>query len=463
MVMIISFIIYFCSLTSIGIYFYHKNKNASDYIIGNRSLNYWVTAIATQASDMGSWLFLAFPAAIFMNGMFEFWTAIGLISFMFLNWQFIAPKLRYETERYNALTLSTYFSNRFNDTSGLLRVISALITIYFFTVYLTAGIVGLGRLFEAAFSIDYSYGIVLGLLCGITYTLIGGFLAVAWCDMFQGIFLLVMIVFVPIYTYFVVGGIDAINIAASARNISLSLFSSETSLFTALILAASWGLGYFGQPHILTNFMGIDDPKKISRAKWVGVTWQIMVLTSSAMIGAVGLAYFKEGLANPELLFVLMTKQLFFPFFAGFVLCAILAATLSTMDSHILVAGSTFAEDLYLQLFKKRATSVELMWISRAASLSISLVALYIALTNQSSVYNLTNYAWSGVGSAFGPLVITSLYSKITTREGAIAGMLVGAAVAGIWPYFGLGILPLVPGFFAGLATNLSVSLLFRK
>ncbi len=461
--MIVSFVIYFCILTSIGIYFYHKNKNASDYIIGSRSLNYWVTAIATQASDMGSWLFLAFPAVIFTNGMFEFWAAIGLVTFMFLNWQFIAPKLRYETERYNALTLSTYFSNKFNDTSGLLRVISALITIYFFTVYLTAGIVGLGRLFEAAFSIDYSYGIVLGLLCGITYTLIGGFLAVAWCDMFQGIFLLAMIIFVPIYTYFVVGGIDAINLAASAKNISLSLFNSETSFFTAFALAAGWGLGYFGQPHILTNFMGIDDPKKISSAKWVGLTWQVMVLTSSAMIGVVGLAYFSQGITNPELIFVVMTKQLFSPFFAGFVLCAILAATLSTMDSHILVSGSTFAEDLYLQLFKKDATSVELMWISRAASLCISLVALYIALNSKSSVYNLVNYAWSGVGSAFGPLVITALYSKMVTREGAIAGMLVGAAVAGIWPYYGFTMLPLIPGFFAGLATNLSVSLLFKK
>lgn len=461
MVMIWAFVIYFVTLTSIGIYFYHRNKNASDYIIGNRSLNYWVTAIATQASDMGSWLFLAFPAAIFTNGMFEFWAAIGLITFMFLNWQFIAPKLRYETERYNALTLSTYFSNRFKDTSGTLRVLSALITILFFTFYITSGIVGLGRLFEAAFSIDYSYGILLGLLCGITYTLIGGFLAVAWCDMFQGIFLLIMIILVPLYAYFIVGGIDAIDMAASAKNISLSLFNSGTSFLTAIVLAASWGLGYFGQPHILTNFMGIEDPKKISRAKWVGLTWQVLVLTSSAMIGVVGLAFFNESLANPELLFVLMTKQLFFPMLAGFILCAILAATLSTMDSHILVSGSTFAEDLYQQLFRKNAASVELMWVSRAASLTISLVALYVATNNKNSVYNLVNYAWSGVGSAFGPLVITALYSKRVSKEGAIAGMLVGAAVAGMWPYYGFNVLPLVPGFFAGLITNLAVSFFF--
>jgi sodium/proline symporter len=463
MIMILAFAIYFCILTSIGVYFYQRNKNASDYIIGNRSLNYWVTAIATQASDMGSWLFLAFPAAIFTNGLFEFWTAIGLIIFMFLNWQFIAPRLRYETERYNALTLSTFFSNRFNDTSGILRVVSALITILFFTFYITSGIVGLGKLFQAAFSIDYNIGIILGLICGITYTLIGGFLAVAWCDMFQGIFLLVMILFVPIYSYFIVGGIHAIKLAASTKNISLSLFSSETSLLTAFALAAGWGLGYFGQPHILTNFMGIDDPKKISRAKWVGITWQILVLSASAMIGVIGLAYFNQGLENPELLFVLMTKQLFFPLLAGFVLCAILAATLSTLDSHILVSGSTFAEDLYQQLFRKNATSIELMWISRAASLSISLIALYIASNNNHSVYNLVNYAWSGIGSAFGPLVITSLYGKNITREGAIAGMLIGSAVAGIWPYYNFGVLPLIPGFFSGLLTIYIISFFTRR
>ncbi len=463
MMMLLAFIIYFCALTSIGFYFYKRNKNAEDYIIGNRSLNYWVTAIATQASDMGSWLFLAFPAAVFANGLFEFWAAIGLIVFMFLNWQFIAPKIRVATEKLNALTLPTYFSRRYNDTSGMIRVLSACITILFFTFYISSGIVALGRMFQAAFGIDYTIGIVLGLLCGLIYTLIGGFLAVAWCDMFQGIFLLAMILLVPIYTYFYVGGFDAITLAAQARHISLSLFDHGRSLWMALMLAVGWGLGYFGQPHILVNFMGIDDPKKISNAKWVGISWQILVLSSSAAIGVVGLAFIKDGLPNPELLFIIMTKQLFFPLLAGFILCAILAATLSTLDSHILVSGSTFAEDLYQQLFKKDASSVELMWISRAAACLISLVALYIASNNSNTVYDLVNYAWSGVGSAFGPLVITSLYTDYVTREGAIAGMLVGAATAGIWPYCNVCILPLVPGFFASLGTLCVVSLMTRK
>jgi sodium/proline symporter len=463
MIMLISFAIYFCILSAVGIYFYHRNKNVSDYSIGNRSLNYWVTAIATQASDMGSWLFLAFPAAIYTSGLFEFWTAIGLVVFMFLNWQFIAPKLRYATEKYNADTISTFFCERYNDRQSLLRIISALITIFFFIFYIAASIAAIGLLFESAFNINYTVGTILGLACGLSYTLIGGFLAVAWCNLFQGLFLLVVILFVPIYAFFFIDGFSAIQLAATAKNVGLSLISSEKSLLSALALAAGWGLGYFGQPHILINFMGIDDPKKISSAKWVGITWQILVLSAAASIGLIGMAFFNTGLANPEMLFVNMTTQLFFPFLAGFVLCAILAATLSTMDSHILVSGSTFAEDLYLQLFNPKASQVKLLKTSRIASFTISAVALYVANHNSSSMYNLVNYAWSGTGSAFGPLMIASLYSNYITRTGALAGMVTGALVSGLWHYSGINILPLVPGFFSSLCVMFGVSSLSKK
>ena len=463
MIMLISFAIYFCILTAIGIYFYHRNKNVTDYSLGDRSLNYWVTAIATQASDMGSWLFLAFPAQIYLTGLYEFWTAIGLVVFMFLNWQFIAPKLRYATEKYDALTVSTFFCKRYGDGQGLLRIISAFITIFFFTFYIAASIAAIGLLFESSFGVSYGLGTVLGLACGLSYTLIGGFLAVAWCDLFQGLFLLAVIVFVPIYAFFFIDGISAIKLAASAKNAGLSLISSEKSLLSALALAAGWGLGYFGQPHILVNFMAIDDPKKINSAKWVGITWQILVLTAAACIGLIGMAYFNTGLENPEMLFVIMTKQLFFPLLAGFVLCAILAATLSTMDSHILVSGSTFGEDLYLQLFNRKATPEQLMRISRIASIGISAGALYIANHTGSTMYELVNYAWSGTGAAFGPLMIASLYSNYVTRAGALAGMVTGAVVSGLWFYTGSDLLPLVPGFFSSLFVMYGVSYFSEK
>lgn len=464
MLMLIAFLIYFCALTAVGIYFYRRNKNASDYMIGNRSVNYFVTAIATQASDMGIWLFMAFPAMVYAQGLFECWTAIGLTVCMFINWHCIAPRLRKETERYDALTLSTYFAKRFGDNSGYLRLLSAFITIWFFTAYIASALVGMGRLFADAFQIDYHYGTIIGLMCGMLYTLIGGFIAVAWCNLFQGLFLLVMIIIVPLYTYFYVGGIDAITTAAMLKNVQLSLFNSDRSVVTALLLAAGWGLGYFGQPHILVNFMGIDDPKKLGAAKWIGISWQIMVLTAATAIGVTGIAFSSVTITNPELLFIVITKTLFSPLLAGFILCAILAATLSTMDNHILISGSTFAEDIYNLLYKKEVHSTELVWISRAASLCISLLALFIASFNNNSVYNLVNYAWSGTGSAFGPLVVTALYCHYVTRTGAIIGMIVGAAVSGIWPWVTTNsILPLVPGFFSGLATIYVVSWLEKS
>lgn len=461
--MLISFAIYFCLLTAVGIYFYRRNKNVTDYSLGNRSLNYWVTAIATQASDMGSWLFLAFPAQIYLGGLFEFWTAIGLIVFMFLNWQCIAPRLRYATEKYNALTLSTFFCARYNDTKGYLRIVSAGITIFFFTYYIAASIAAIGQLFESAFDINYTWGTIIGLTCGLLYTLIGGFLAVSWCNMLQGIFLLVVILFVPFFASFFIEGISAIQFAAAAKKASFSLFSSEKSLFSALALAVGWGLGYFGQPHILVNFMGIDDPKKIGYAKWVGIGWQTLVLSAAALIGFIGMAFFNHGLTNPELLFIIMTKQLFSPIIAGFILCAILAATLSTMDSHILVSGSTLAEDLYLQIINKKAEPTELLQISRIASLLISLLALFIANRNTTSMYNLVNYAWSGTGSAFGPLLIASLYGNLVTLQGALAGMITGSLIAALWHYTSLELLPLVPGFLIGSIVMLVVSYVTKK
>jgi sodium/proline symporter len=461
--MIAAFALYFITLTGIGIYFYHRNKYASDYIIGNRSINYWVTAIATQASDMGSWLFMGFPAAVYAAGLFEFWTAIGLTVCMLLNWVFIAPRLRAQTEQYHALTLATFFERRLHDTSGILRIVSATITIYFFTCYIASSVVALGRLFEAAFGIDYFLGAVLGLLSGVLFTLIGGFLAVAWCNLFQGLFLLAMILIVPIFATISCGGIAAVLQATTTYGVSLSLMSKTQSIFAAISLALGWGLGYFGQPHILINFMGIDDPKKIRSATWVGISWQILVLTAATAIGIIGVCYFNHAIANPELIFIDMAKTLFPPFMAGLVLCAILAATLSTMDNHILISGSTFAEDIYLTHINKNASQQQLIWVSRIMSTLVALYALYVASDNSSSVYQLVNYAWSGIGSAFGPIVILALYTKTLTRNGALLGLISGAIIAGIWPWFNSSLLPMVPGFFCSLALAYGYSWLQRS
>lgn len=457
--MIVSFIIYFCALTSIGVYFYHKNKNATDFMLGDRSVNYWVTAVATQASDMGAWLFLGLPALVYTNGMSECWAAIGLIFFMFLNWHYVAPKLRALSEQQKSLTVTSFFADRVHDKTGIIKIVSALITLLFFTFYITSGLVGMGRLFASAFGINYFTGVLIGLAAATIYTLVGGFLAVAWCDFMQGIFLLVMIVVVPLTAFAQTDGWDIIKTTAFNNNISFSLKPT----IKELLLAASWGLGYFGQPHILTNFMGIDDPKKIRYAKYVGISWQIIVLTSSALIGLVGLGYFGANFDAPELLFITMTQDLFTPIVAGFALCAILAATLSTMDSHILISGSVIAQDLYKALFNKNASPKKVMWLSRIASLVTAGIALAIATNNDSSVYNLVNYAWSGLGSAFGPLLLTTLYTQWVTKNGALAGIIVGAITSAVWPYFGYETLPLVPGFILSFATLVVVSKLLKK
>lgn len=456
----LAFAIYLSILIGIGIAFYRTNKNAEDFMIGGRSINYFVTAIATQAGDMSSWLFLGFPGTLFIGGMFKAWTAIGLVFFMFLLWQFIAPKLRVATEKYESLSLASYFNKRFNDTSGLLGILSALICIIYFTFYISSGLVGLGRLFESAFEINYHTGIIIALGAAVMYTLIGGFIAVAWGDLFQGLFLLCMIVLVPAYAITQLPhGWTSVVEAANLKNISLSLWPSSFSAFLSmLVLTLGFGLGYFGQPHVLVNFMGIDDVKKMRYAKYVGLTWQIIVLTAAALIGLISIAYFADTTINPDLIFIAMTKSMFPPLLTGFVLCGILAATLSTMDRQILISGSTFAEDIYTKLINPHASSVHLMWLSRAASLVFSGFALALAFNNSNSIYDLVLYAWSGLGSAFGPLVIGSLYWPRATRQGALASILVGSITAGIWPYFST-LQPMIPGFGLSMLALIFVSL----
>ncbi|HLJ30974.1 MAG TPA: sodium/proline symporter [Candidatus Babeliales bacterium] len=459
-IMFSAFILYFFVLIGIALYFYRTVKTAADFMIGSRSINYWVTAIATQASDMGSWLFLAFPAAIYSQGLFEVWTALGLIFFMFLNWQFIAPRLRIISEQTNSDTLSALFEKQFADTTGLISLVSALFTLIFFTFYIASGIVGLGRLFESAFDISYHAGIIVGLCTAIFYTIIGGFIAAAYCDLFQGLFLLSMIILVPLTAFFHTSGISSI---ISAYNAHIFQFSFIHNMGYGIFLAAGWGLGYFGQPHILINFMGIDDPQKISSAKIVGLAWQTVVLAAAIAIGLIAFSFFPTPVVNPELIYIIMTKSLFSPFVAGLALCAILAATLSTMDRHILISGSVVASDLYHKI-NPRAASHQIMFVTRIASVVVSLFALYIAWSGNATIYGLVHYAWSGLGSSFGPLVIAALYSnKQCTNIGALAGLVVGGTTAALWPCMGITISSLIPGFGFGMIALYAVSYLTRK
>lgn len=445
--------IYVAILFFIGFLSYRKQQTASDFLIGGRSLNYWLTAMAAHASDMSSWLFMGFPAVILVGGLFNAWFAVGLCVFMFLNWLVVAPRVRTQTEEYNSLTFSSFFESHFHDTSGMIRIFTAVISFIFYSIYISAGIVGLGILVQSLFGIDYHIGISVGILVVIPYLFIGGYTTLAWIDLFQGIFLLLVIIAVPLIVLPQVGGWTGIVAAANAQSISLSMIPNThpKTLWTIFFSICGWGIGYFGQPHIITKFMGIRKVSHIKKSMAVGMTWQVIALASATLVGLIGIAYFTHGLADSELVFVKMVEELFHPFIIALILCAVLGATISTMDSQILVLASSLTEDFYKRIFHKNATSKQLLWISRLFILLVTAFAYCIAFFKVSTIYSLVFFAWSGLGSAFGPLLIFCLYSKKANKYGAWGGIIVGALVALIWPlidkHLSIDIPTLVPGF----------------
>lgn len=463
--MIEAFIVYFGLLLGVGLYFYRKNKSQADFALGGRKLNYWVTAISAQASDMSDWLFMGFPGAIYAQGLIEIWTAVGLVFFMFLTWHYIAPRFRTATEHTNSETLPSFLQKKFNGATNTIRVIGGLLGLYFFVFYIAANLVGLGRIFETAFNINYHHGIIIGLAITLTYTLLGGLMAIAWSNLFQGLFLLIAILIVPFYAMCQIGGISEVmtNLIQHQSPEFLSVLSTDKNLLISIFFSATaWGLGYFGQPHILMNFMSIDDVSKMKKAKVVGLSWQILVLTAAVLVGLVGKVFIQPGLTNPELVFIVMVQSMFTPFIAGLILCAILAATISTITSLSLVSASIIADDLYYPCIQKTVTKKQKLLFTRAAIFIIPVISLFAAFYNTSSVFKLVHYAWSGLGCSFGPLVILSLYSNFVTPQGAIAGLIAGGLTGIFWPLFNSAIPTLVIGFIISFSTTYVISKLTK-
>lgn len=464
-----TFVGYFLGVAAIVYFSYQKQKSDKDYLIGNRSLNFWLTALSAHASDMSSWLFLGYPALIFTTGLFSAWAAIGLTFFMFLNWQFIAPRIRTATEQMESLTLSGYFETRFSDTSGSLRLVSGLMSVLFFTFYITSGLVGMGVLVESLLNMPYIFGITLGALIVMAYVFMGGYRTIAWIDLFQGFFLLGVILFIPLYLLGSYGGLTPVMHAVKIKNLSTSLFPdfSFWTFWQIVMTAAGWGLGYLGQPHIITKFMGIRRVEDMNKAKYLGVSWQALALASATLIGLLGIYIFPQGLANPEQVILNIVKATLFPFIAGLVLCAILAATTNVMAAQILVVASNLSEDFYRRVFRKHASSKELLWISRGSVVFISIVSFVIAYFKISTIYALVLYSWSGLGASFGPVLLLSLYRKNLNKYGAFAGILVGGIVAAVWPYFQdkyqVPVPSLIIGFILSAIAIELISLLMRK
>ena len=455
MIQVLAVILYFLCAFSIGLISYKKQTSSAEFLMGNRSLGTWLTALAAHASDMSNWLFMGYPAIIFTGGLFNAWVAIGLTLCMLLNWQWIAPRLRVLTEKMGNLTLSGFFESRLGDQSGKIRLFSAAICFLFYTIYIAAGLIGLGALAESLFGIPYGLGILIGISLVIAYVLIGGFTTLAWLDLFQGLFLLAVIIVVPSLIVTKYGGLSTLHIKTTL----LPNFKGMT-LIQIASLALGWGLGYFGQPHILTKFMGIRDVSKIKQSKWIGMSWMAISLCAATFVGLVAIPFFSGGIHNPEMLFIEMVKKTFSPFLVGFILCAIIAAIINVMSSQLLVISSLLSEDFYKTLLNKKADEKRLLLVSRLGILIVAAVALGIAFIRPGSIFELVMYAWSGLGAAFGPLLIYILYSKRITLLGAWTGMLAGGATSALWPIVPLSveIAPLLPGFIINFMVNSAIS-----
>ena len=449
--LLVTFVAYLILILFLGIKAYRRTHSLDDYILGGRKLGAVVTALSVGASDMSGWLLLGLPGAIYLSGLSEVWIGIGLVLGAYCNWLFVSKRLRiYSQYANNSLTLPDYFENRFNDTTRVLRLVSAFVILLFFTFYTASGLVGGAILFENSFGLQYSTALISGGLIIVGYTFIGGFLAVAWTDAVQAVLMFLALLVAPTVVILNSGGTDVVWEQMQAVNPqSTELFSNMTVIgFVSLI---AWGLGYFGQPHILARFMAVENPQKLVAARRIAMVWMVLVLFGSVATGLVGIAYFADNpLENPETVFIALSQQLFNPWVAGIIIAAVLSAIMSTVDSQLLVSSSVISEDFYRVFVRPQASENELLMVSRGAVVAIALLAMVIASDRESKVLDLVSYAWAGFGAAFGPVIVFSLFWRSMTAASAIAGMIVGAVTVVVWSNLTGGLFDLyeiVPGF----------------
>ncbi|MGX0848776.1 sodium/proline symporter PutP [Staphylococcus auricularis] len=470
--------LYFIILLVIGYYGYKQaTSNLSEYMLGGRSIGPYITALSAGASDMSGWMIMGLPGEVYSTGLSAIWITIGLSLGAYINYFVVAPRLRVYTEvAGDAITLPDFFSNRLNDKSNLLKIISGLIIVVFFTLYTHSGFVSGGKLFESAFGLNYHYGLIVVAVIVIFYTFFGGYLAVSITDFFQGVIMLIEMVMVPTVALMQLNGWDTFNQIAEMKPTNLDLFKGTT--FIGIISLFAWGLGYFGQPHIIVRFMSIKSHKLLPKARRVGISWMIVGLTGAVGVGLTGIAFVADRnikLEDPETLFIVMSQVLFHPLVGGFLLAAILAAIMSTISSQLLVTSSSLTEDFY-KLIRgaehAKEHEKEFVLVGRLSVLAVAIVAISIAWSPNDTILNLVGNAWAGFGAAFSPLVIYSLYWKGLTRTGAMSGMIVGALVVIIWitvvkpmadvnEIFGL--YEMIPGFFSSVIVTYVVSKLTQK
>lgn len=437
----ISFFLYMALILGIGIYSYRKTTGFDDYILGGRKMGSFVTAMSAGASDMSGWLLLGLPGAIYASGLSEAWIAIGLTIGAWANYRISAGRLRSFTEQYaNSLTLPEYFAARFPKQGQLLKITSSFVILFFFTVYCASGVVAGAKLFETFLGIPYNQALWLGAIATLSYTFIGGYLAVSYSDTIQASLMIFVLLLAPVIIILTFNWSEitaALDFKTTQTGIPYNNLVFNVSGI-GVISAMAWGLGYFGQPHILARFMASGSIQAVQQARKIGITWMIFCLGGAVAVGYFGLAYFTITGENPgdEAVFMALAKAIFNPWVVGIVLSAILAAIMSTLSAQLLICSATITEDFYHGYIRKQASSRELVWVGRAMVLIITLVAIALAYDPNSRVMGLVSYAWAGFGASFGPVVILSLYNRNVTATSCLLGMLIGAVTVIAWEPF---------------------------
>lgn len=469
--------LYMLLMIGIGLYSYRKSSgNSDDFLIGGRKMGPAVTALSAGAADMSGWLLMGLPGAMYLSGLSSAWIAIGLTTGAFLNYVIVAPRLRVYTEvANNAITLPVFFENRFRDKTQLLKIVSSILILVFFTLYTSAGMVSGGRLFESAFGLDYYTGLFLTSFVVVLYTFLGGFLAVSLTDFVQGTIMVTALVIIPIVLIYQVGGLgETLDIIEKKNTNYLDLLKGTSTISVISLLA--WGLGYCGQPHILVRFMAIDNIKDMPKARNIGISWMIFTVGGAMLVGLFGIAYlykfdpeqmtsFDNSKELAETIFIHLSRALFHPLIGGFLLSAILAAVMSTISSQLLVTSSSMTEDIYKAFLNKNASPKRMLFVSRLSVLIVAVVALLLSLNPKDSILSLVGNAWAGFGAAFGPLIVLSLLWKRTTAVAGLAGMLVGGIVVLLWVYVPHNykeVYEIIPGFLLSFTTIVLISLLSK-
>ncbi len=445
---VLAFVLYLVMMIAIGVAFSRKSNNMSDYFLGGRGMNSWLTALSAQASDMSSWLLMGLPGAVYLSGLGDAWIAIGLGVGTYLNWLFVAKRLRkYSTVANDSITIPEFFQNRFNSQGSALKVACAVIIFIFFLVYTASSFNAAAKLLNTVFGVDYKIGLSIGVVVIMVYTFLGGYFAVVWTDFIQGMLMFFALLIVPIIAYAIVSA----DFSSTIQNIPgnphyMNLFiGADGKPYSWQYIAsnAGWGLGYFGMPHILVRFMSIKSSDMIRKSRIIATVWVAVTLVASVFTAVTGYVYMSTtgmelftDAAGSETIFMLLVQKLTPGFIAGILLCAIVAAIMSTSDSQMLVTASAVSNDIYKSVINKKASDKQLLLLSRVAIIAVAVIAYFLALNPDNSVMSLVSYAWAGLGAAFGPAVLLSLFWKRMTMSGALAGIISGGVGVLVWNTF---------------------------